>query len=71
MPRLENWAMVIHGECYDDEKKRFRDGEKITTSKVVRIGDGLLADILSRVETLNTKYQLGTPKKFPKELNVE
>lgn len=66
MPRLENWVLVLRGDCYEDEKKRFRDGEPIVTSKVVSINLSL-----KEAQTLNTKYKLGNPKMFPKELGIE
>ena len=71
MPRLENWSVgnlwdgyqvpgllenQLRGIVYDDEKNRFEDGERITTSllKELNVKD-------KYAQTLNTKYILGEP----------
>ena len=66
--KLENWAVVALGSPYTAPEARvqalrgevyghpdFSDGDKITTSRVVDIGEGI-------AKTKNTKYNLGTPE---------
>lgn len=48
--------MVLHGQVWNDELRRFNNGEIIRTSKIVRI------DLINmQVETLNTIYTLINP----------
>lgn len=57
---LKNWriekvrgSVIISGEIYNDIKKRFVDGTKIHTSKILK------ADFVNGiVETLNSVYHL-------------
>lgn len=57
---IKNWriekvrgSVIIFGEIYNDIKKRFADGTKIHTSKILK------ADFISGlVETLNSVYHL-------------
>lgn len=69
MPRLENWSVIgyldpyqapecqsvyLNGEIYDDEKGRFSDNSKVTTSRIVSL------DLVDNIaQTKNTKYILG------------
>lgn len=45
-------TLSLHGEVYNDEKGRFKDGEVVTTSHIMNI-DGRV------VTTRNTVYTLG------------
>ena len=56
---LRDWRMVdarggkvIIGHVYGDKRQRFRNGEKITTSRIRRIEDGI-------AYTLYSTYKLG------------
>lgn len=72
MPRLENWSIgsefsnpyqapelqvrKLYGEIYDDEFKRFEDGTRIVSSRLVEL------DLQNNIgQTRNTKYILGKP----------
>lgn len=72
MTILKNWSIVmdnnnpflapelrttrLHGNIYDDEKKRFNDGVPVSTSRLRKL------DIKNKVaQTRNTTYQLGEP----------
>jgi hypothetical protein len=64
MPRLENWYLFagdkLVGNVYDDEQKRFEDGEQIRTSTVTEMGEGF-------AQTRNTRYTLGQPYDWTKD----
>lgn len=56
--RLENWyvgeADMLYGQAYGHP--RFKDGESIRTSRVVKL------DIKTgKATTINTEYELGSP----------
>ncbi len=70
MPRLENWSIIgdcrlvyqvpecqgkqLNGEIYNDESDRFKDGERIVTTRIIDL------DLIGSVaKTRNTKYILG------------
>ncbi len=85
MPRLENWSVVVNnkpftapellnkrlnGEIHDDEKNRFENGTKITTSPIIKF------DLKNKTaQTHNTQYVLGIPSedylKWMKDNNIE
>lgn len=55
--RLENWKLQFgraYGNIYEDERKRFADGDWIKTSPIVK-------QTTLYIETENTVYVLGTP----------
>lgn len=58
---LENWCGVpwdkkrIHGKIYHDSKLRFKDGDEIFTSKIVKVENGRITTKTGSV------YKLGTP----------
>lgn len=63
---LENWILGIHkgasflvGNTREDSKKRFEDGATIHTSYLVTDAAEILENQI--VQTLNTKYLLGSP----------
>jgi hypothetical protein len=60
--RLENWAIhemgftvIASGEIHNDEKGRYKNGERITTSPIVRTNN---KSIFTRS---GSKYELGRP----------
>ena len=63
---VSNWMltgrndwMILHGQVWNDELRRFNNGETIRTSKIVRI------DLINmQVETLNTIYNLINPPTY-------
>jgi hypothetical protein len=86
MPRLENWSVIINdqspfiapelcyrmlnGEIYNDERGKFKDGTRITTSPLVEF------DYKNKVaKTLNTIYTLGNLSenylKWVRENNID
>jgi hypothetical protein len=56
---IHDWSIVpsisggsiVCGAIFNDKAKRFRDGQRIRTSKVVSVNNG-------KVTTLNTRYLL-------------
>jgi hypothetical protein len=65
---LEEWAIVdmgdfkvVYGYLYYDRKERFRDGEWMTTSRIVGIPDELKQG--DKVYTENSVYVLGVKER--------
>ncbi len=59
--RLENWYndpnhKIIWGNLYNDIHKRWHDGTRIHTSKII-------SQSSTHVKTLNSYYELGEPYK--------
>lgn len=64
---LEDWVYdpryrCIWGFCYDDIKGRFRNGTWIHTSSIPNANPSEYVEGFV-VQTLNTKYLLGTPQR--------
>lgn len=63
--KLNKWEMNydgrMTGEIQHDSKKRFEDGELVTTSKVIEITRSKEGVPVSILTTSGTVYELGEP----------
>ena len=71
MPRLENWRIIDYGNfkiawgnCYDDEKGRFRNGDYIRTSVILSFNPEART-----IQTRNTLYKLGIKSEADKTID--